>query len=318
MVCDWKAIEQEVKTLTTIVADTGDFGLIEKFKPQDCTTNPTSQIPAYKPLVEEAIAFASKYTDEKERIEWLMDRLAVNFGLEILKIVPGRVSTEVDAQLSFDTDAMINRSRRLIKMYEDAGISRERILIKLASTWEGCQACKVLEAEGIHCNMTLIFSLTQAVAAAEAGATLISPFVGRILDWFVKSTGKQVEKPEEDPGVVSVHTIYNYFKKFGYKTVVMGASFRNIYEIIELAGCDLLTVSPALLEKLGSENIEIQRKLSPEIAATKDIERIPCDEKSFRWMLNEDEMATTKLSEGIRLFTKDTRALINQLKPLLK
>ena len=261
-----------------------------------------AKLPAYRHLVDDAIEFSkNKTTEPLERINWLLDKLAVNIGCELLKLIPGRVSTEVDARLSFNAPAMIERSRRLIQLYEEKGISRERVLIKLATTWEGCLACKTLESEGIHCNMTLIFSLPQAVAAAEAGATLISPFVGRILDWHLAATGKSSIPPTEDPGVLSVHTIYNYFKKYGYSTVVMGASFRNIGEIIELAGCDLLTVSHKLLAQLTAGTDTVTRKLSPEEAKKMDIPRIPTDESSFRWLLNEDRMATEKLSDGMYL-----------------
>lgn len=315
---------EQLRSFTTIVADTGDFSLIEKFRPQDCTTNPSlllraAKIPAFKPLVEDAIHFSKeKSNNPSERMDWLLDKLAVNIGLEILKLIPGRVSTEVDASLSFNAQAMIDRARRLINLYEDAKIPRDRVLIKLATTWEGCVACKQLEYEGIHCNMTLIFSLCQAVAAAEAGATLISPFVGRILDWHLKATGKPTIPFPEDPGVLSVQTIYNYFKEHGYKTVVMGASFRNAGEVRELAGCDLLTVSPQLLEKLAEEKEPVTLKLSPELAKGKSVPTIATDEISFRWQLNEDAMATEKLSEGIRMFWKDTLALIEFVKGMMK
>lgn len=258
------------------------------------------KLPEYKHLVEDAVKFASKETNNaEERMNLLLDKLAVNFGCEILKIIPGRVSTEVDARVSFNKDLLIERARRIIKLYEEQGISRERVLIKLASNWEGCEACKVLEREGIHCNMTLIFCLPQAVAAAEAGATLISPFVGRILDWTLKTKGLKSLPAVEDPGVHSVQTIYNYFKKYGYKTSVMGASFRNTGEIIELCGCDLLTVSPQLLDELTSMKIEVKEKLNAEKAKEMEIEKIELNEASFRWMLNEDQMATEKLSEGL-------------------
>ena len=253
--------------------------------------------------MDDAIEFGKTKSDNPdERMLWILDKLAVNVGCEILKIIPGRVSTEVDVRLSFDAKAMIERSRRLIQLYRDAGIPSERVLIKLASTWEGCLACRELEKEGIHCNMTLIFSLVQAVAAAEANATLISPFVGRILDWYKKATGRESYPPSEDPGVRSVHTIYNYFKKFGYKTIVMGASFRNVGEVEELAGCDFLTVSPKLLQQMSSETTDVPQKLSVEAAKAMDISRIPTDEISFRWQLNEDQMATEKLSDGLSVF----------------
>jgi len=256
----------QLKKFTLVVADTGDFNSIQKYKPQDSTTNPSlilaaSQLPAYKHLVDEAIAYGKAHgKDTHHKVEIALDKLAVNFGIEILKLVPGRVSTEVDARLSFDTEANIKKARELIALYKEAGIDKERILIKIASTWEGIQAAKQLEKEGIHCNLTLLFSLVQAAACAEAGITLISPFVGRITD-FYKQKENKTYAPQEDPGVLSVQRIYNYFKKFGYKTVVMGASFRTKEQVIELAGCDLLTVSPALLEELAQSQIPVVRKL---------------------------------------------------------
>lgn len=301
----------QLKQFTKVVADTGDFESIISYKPIDSTTNPSliyaaSQLPQYGHLVDDAIAFAKqKSTARDERIGIALDKLAVNFGLEILKLVPGRVSTEVDARLSFDTEATIAKARDLIAMYAETGIDRERILIKIASTWEGIEAAKTLEKEGIHCNLTLLFSIAQAIACAEAEVTLISPFVGRILDWHKKNSGADGFAGANDPGVISVTNIYNYYKKFGYKTVVMGASFRNIGEITELAGCDLLTISPALLNELEKTEGSLTQKLNVESARLSSIEKIDMGEKEFRWMMNEDAMATEKLAEGIRNFTKD-------------
>jgi transaldolase len=314
---------EQLKKFTTVVADTGDFASMMAYKPVDATTNPSlifsaSQDPKYQYLVEDAISYAKALTSEKEeQLKKALDKLAVNFGIKILEIVPGRVSTEVDARLSFDVKGTIAKARELISLYESAGISRERILIKIASTWEGIRAAEVLEKEGIHCNLTLLFSLTQAVACAQAGVTLISPFVGRILDWHKKDRGIADIPPEEDPGVKSVTAIYNYFKKFGYATQVMGASFRNMGEIIQLAGCDLLTISPALLKELEQTEGVLERKLDPEKAKNADIQTLKIDEINFRWMLNEDAMATEKLAEGIRNFTKDLLKLENKLAALL-
>jgi transaldolase len=314
---------EQLKKFTTVVADTGDFASMMTYKPVDATTNPSlifsaSQDPKYQYLVEDAISYAKALTSEKEeQLKKALDKLAVNFGIKILEIVPGRVSTEVDARLSFDVKGTIAKARELISLYESAGISRERILIKIASTWEGIRAAEVLEKEGIHCNLTLLFSLTQAVACAEAGVTLISPFVGRILDWHKKDRGIADIPPEEDPGVKSVTAIYNYFKKFGYATQVMGASFRNMGEIIQLAGCDLLTISPALLKELEQTEGVLERKLDPEKAKNADIQTLKIDEINFRWMMNEDAMATEKLAEGIRNFTKDLLKLENKLAALL-
>lgn len=308
---------EQLRAMTTIVADTGDIEAIEKYSPTDATTNPSlilqaADKPQYSHLIEEAVKFAKmKGTSDKEQRTLLMDKLFVNFGVEILKIIPGRVSTEVDARLSFDVEGSIEMARTLIKLYENEGISKERILIKLASTWEGAQAARILEKEGIHCNMTLLFSLAQAIECAEAGATLISPFVGRILDWHKKAEGVEGYPADEDPGVKSVTQIYNYFKKFNYKTVVMGASFRNKEEVLELAGCDLLTISPKLLEEIKNEEGELQRKLHPEDAKTAAIDKIAMNEHVFRWMLNESAMATEKLAEGIRKFAADAVTLEN-------
>jgi len=302
----------QLKKYTLVVADTGDFNSIQKYKPQDSTTNPSlilaaSQIPAYKHLVDEAIAYGKAHgKDTHHKVEIALDKLAVNFGIEILKLVPGRVSTEVDARLSFDTEANIKKARELIALYKEAGIDKERILIKIASTWEGIQAAKQLEKEGIHCNLTLLFSLVQAAACAEAGITLISPFVGRITD-FYKQKENKTYAPQEDPGVLSVQRIYNYFKKFGYKTVVMGASFRTKEQVIELAGCDLLTVSPTILEELAQAQVPVTRKLDPSNVV--DVPKVDVSEKNFRWLLNEDEMAENKLSDGIRRFAADLKKL---------
>ena len=300
---------ESLRSMTTVVSDTGDMESIKRFKPTDATTNPTlilkaSQLPAYAHLVDEAVSWGAKRGAAAHAVT---DRLAVNFGAELTKIVPGRVSTEVDADLSFDTAGSIAKAKALIADYESRGVGREHILIKLASTWEGAQAAAVLQREGIDCNMTLIFSLTQAIACANAKAFLISPFVGRILDWHVKAGGGPYTA-DTDPGVVSVHTIYAYYKSYGIGTVVMGASFRNVGEIEALAGCDRLTISPQLLEELDKEEGPLVRRLDPK-APGKAPERIELDEKRFRWMLNEDAMATEKLSEGIRGFAKDLRSL---------
>lgn len=295
---------EQLKQFTTVVADTGDFQAMSAFRPQDATTNPSLilkavQKPEYQPILQAVVK-----AHQGESIARIIDHLLIAFGLEILKIIPGRVSTETDARLSFDTAGTIAKGRELIALYEAAGISRERILIKIASTWEGIQAAKVLEAEGIRCNMTLLFSLTQAIACAEVGAQLISPFVGRIYDWFKKANNTDYSGAD-DPGVQSVQRIYTYYKKFGYRTEVMGASFRNTSQIIELAGCDLLTISPELLQKLSDSKAPITQKLSPQLAAATTLEKITLDEKAFRFMLNEDAMATEKLAEGIRLFCAD-------------
>jgi len=310
---------EQLKAMTVVVADTGEFDLVEQYTPEDATTNPSlilkaSQQPQYSELTDQAIAWARQQS-EGAFLDNTIERLSVSFGCELLKLIPGKVSTEVDARLSFDTEATVVRARRLIKLYEAEGISRERILIKIASTWEGIRAGEILEREGIHCNLTLLFSFPQAVACAEAHITLISPFVGRILDWHKKSTGKESYPAHEDPGVISVQTIYNYFKKFNYQTIVMGASFRNQGEIEEMAGCDRLTISPALLESLQNDTAELDLKLSPEIARDLPIEKISLNENQFRWLLNEDAMATEKLAEGIRLFSRDLEKLelaINQ------
>jgi transaldolase len=296
----------QLKQYTTVVADTGDFQSIKAYAPQDATTNPSLilkavQKPEYRPLLEKTIAdFPTASTEE------IVDRLLIAFGTEILKFVPGRVSTEIDAALSFDTAATVAKGRELIALYEAAGIQRSRVLIKIASTWEGIRAAEILEKDGIRCNLTLLFSLCQAVACAEAGVQLISPFVGRIYDWYKKSTGTDYTGAD-DPGVQSVKRIYQYYRKFGYKTEVMGASFRNTSQILELAGCDLLTISPDLLQKLADTEGTVERKLVAD--ANADIQKIALDEKTFRFMLNEDAMATEKLAEGIRAFCADSGKL---------
>jgi transaldolase len=311
---------EQLKQFTRVVADTGDFESINQYKPIDATTNPSlifasAQDPKYRHLMEEAIQFAKIASGEKNlRLGLCLDRLSVNFGLEILKIVPGRVSTEVDARLSFDTKATITKARHLIAMYEAAGIDRKRILIKVAATWEGIKAAEVIEKEGIHTNLTLLFSKAQAIACAESGITLISPFVGRIMDWYKASRKVDYIDPKEDPGVVSVTEIYNYYKKFGYNTEVMGASFRNTGEIIELAGCDLLTIAPSLLSELEKSELPLTLKLDASNATAMPIEKISMDEKTFRWMMNEDAMATEKLAEGIRKFAADLVKLEEMIK----
>lgn len=304
---------EQLREMTVVVADTGDIQAIETFKPRDATTNPSlitaaAQMPQYQQIVDDTVKAAraslGKNATPQQVISLAFDRLAVSFGLKILEIIPGRVSTEVDARLSFDVDATIAKGRDLIAQYEAHNISRERVLIKIAATWEGIQAAAVLEKEGIHCNLTLLFGIHQAIACAENGITLISPFVGRILDWYKKDTGRDSYPSDEDPGVISVTEVYNYYKKFGYKTEVMGASFRNIGEITELAGCDLLTIAPSLLAELQSTEAELPRKLNPETAATKSIEKISIDKATFDRMHTENRMANEKLAEGIHGFTK--------------
>ena len=303
----------QLKAVTVVVADTGDIDAIQKFTPRDSTTNPSlitaaAQMPQYQSIVDDTLkgAIETLGDDAKESdvVTLAFDRLAVSFGLKILETIPGRVSTEVDARLSFDTDATIAKGREIIAQYEAAGISKDRILIKIAATWEGIQAAAVLEKEGIHCNLTLLFGLHQAIACAENNITLISPFVGRILDWYKNDTGRDSYEPAEDPGVVSVTAIYNYYKKFGYKTEVMGASFRNIGEITELAGNDLLTISPALLADLQATEGDLPRKLDPEKSKAMDIEKIDMDKATFEKMHAENPMATDKLAEGIQGFEK--------------
>ncbi|MDQ3623468.1 MAG: transaldolase [Verrucomicrobiota bacterium] len=300
----------QLKQITKVVADTGDFETMREFKPQDATTNPSlilqaAQKPEYQELVEKAVADnknsglggAALHDD-------IIDHVLINFGLEILQIVPGRVSTETDARLSFDTEGSLAKAHELIALYEQNGIPRERILIKIASTWEGIRAAEILEKEGIHCNLTLLFSLPQAVACAEANVQLVSPFVGRILDWY-KAANKRDYAPAEDPGVQSVTEIFHYYKKFGYRTEVMGASFRNKGEIVELAGCDLLTISPQLLGELAASDEPVEKKLDAQAAKKLDLQRLHLDEKTFRLLLNEDAMATEKTAQGIRNFSAD-------------
>ncbi len=305
----------QLKQYTTVVADTGDFHAMEVFQPHDATTNPSLilkavQKPEYRPLLEETVR-----THAGQEVGAIIDELLVAFGRKILAIIPGRVSTETDARLSFDTDGTIAKAHHLIALYEAAGVRRERVLIKIASTWEGIRAAEALEKEGIRCNMTLLFSLPQAIACAEAGAQLISPFVGRIYDWYKKASGID-HVGAGDPGVQSVQRIYSYYKKFGYATEVMGASFRNTSQILELAGCDLLTISPELLQKLAETEGTVERKLSPDQASATELRKISLDEKAFRLALNEDAMATEKLAEGIRLFCADAvklEKLVEQL-----
>ncbi len=308
---------EQLKTMTVVVADTGDMNSMKKFTPRDATTNPSlitaaAQMPEYASLVDDALLFAKREAGSGGKkdaiVKRAIDRLSVEFGLRILKIVPGRVSTEVDARLSFDTQATIDKAHLLILQYEAAGATRDRILIKIASTWEGIRAAEQLEKEGIHCNLTLLFGMHQAIACAEAKVTLISPFVGRILDWYKKHENRDYT-PQEDPGVVSVTAIYNYYKKFGHKTEVMGASFRNVGEIQELAGCDLLTISPQLLAELEAKTGTLTRKLDPEKIKSMSIEKIPMDEKIFRAMHEKDSMAKDKLAEGIEGFSKALVAL---------
>jgi transaldolase len=300
----------QLKKFTVVVADSGDFATIKQYAPRDATTNPSlilkaAQMDGYKSLVDKAIVDNKKSNVGGDAlVHQILDDLLVLFGVEILKILPGRVSTETDADFSFNTEALVAKAHRFIELYKQHGIGRERILIKIASTWEGIRAAEILQREGINCNMTLLFSLPQAVACAEAKAKLISPFVGRIMDWY-KAKEKKDFAPAEDPGVLSVKEIYAYYKKFGYSTEIMGASFRNVGEILELAGCDLLTISPQLLGELQKSTAPVERKLSPEIASESKIEKLTLDEKKFRWLLNENAMATEKTAEGIRLFNAD-------------
>jgi transaldolase len=312
----------QLKTFTNFVADSGYFATIKQFAPQDATTNPSlifkaAQMPEYQFLVDKAIADNKAKFTGAELLANVIDDLLVLFGTEILKIVPGRVSTETDANFSFDTDALVAKGRKFIELYKSQGIGRERVLIKIASTWEGIRAAEILQREGINCNLTLLFSLAQAVACAEAKVRLISPFVGRIMDWY-KAKEKKEFAPAEDPGVISVKEIYSYYKKFGHTTQVMGASFRNVGEIQELAGCDLLTISPQLLGELQKSTAPLTRKLSPELAKDSKIEKLPLDEKKFRWLFNENAMATEKTSEGIRLFNADAQKLAQLVAAKLK
>ncbi|CAA9892971.1 transaldolase B [Candidatus Methylobacter favarea] len=313
-----KNLLEQLREMTVVVSDTGDIQAIETFKPQDATTNPSlittaAQMPQYQGIVDDTLKSARATLGDDapaaQVASLAFDRLAVSFGLKILEIIPGRVSTEVDARLSYDTEASIAKGRELIAQYEAQGVSRERVLIKVASTWEGIQAAAILEKEGIHCNLTLLFGLHQAIACAESGVTLISPFVGRILDWYKKDTGRDSYPAAEDPGVLSVTEIYNYYKKFGYKTEIMGASFRNIGEIMELAGCDLLTIAPSLLAELQSSEGDLPRKLDPKKAADAPIEKIVMDKATFDRMHKENRMATDKLAEGIAGFEKSLESL---------
>lgn len=309
----------QLKTMTTVVVDTGDIESIKKYSPTDATTNPSliyaaMQNADYKPIMDNAYRYSQKAKSPAEQMTLLMDKLFVLVGAEILKIVPGRVSTEVDARLSFDTEGSIKKAKSLIALYEELGVDRNRILIKLASTWEGGLAAKELENMGIHCNMTLMFSLVQAVHCANAKATLISPFVGRILDWYKQAEGVSSYAPADDPGVASVSKIYCYYKKHGVKTQIMGASFRNKEEILELAGCDLLTISPKFLQELQESEEKIVKKLDPSQSKSMDIPELKLDEKTFRLLLNNDAMATEKLSEGIRNFAKDAGKLEEMLR----
>jgi transaldolase len=309
----------QLKEMTVVVADTGDIDSIRQYQPEDATTNPSlifaaAQMEQYSHLVDEAVNFGtqSKSTGQ-ELLDTILDRLAINFGKEILKIVPGRISTEVDARLSFDKENTIQRARKLIEMYGQAGIERNRILIKIASTWEGIKAAEILEQEGINCNLTLLFGFSQAVACAEAKVFLISPFVGRILDWYKKNEGKEFPA-EEDPGVLSVTNIYRYYKKFAYQTIIMGASFRNKGEIEQLAGCDRLTIGPNFLDELSKDHTPLSQKLYSDMSQNDKIDKLHLDEKTFRFMLNEDPMATEKLAEGIRNFSNDLIKLENFIK----
>ena len=311
----------QLKAMTTVVADTGDIEAIAKFQPQDATTNPSlllkaASLPNYQQLLTVAVEWAkTQSSNAEQQVVDAADKLSVLIGLEILKIVPGRISTEVDARLSFDTQASITKAHKLIAMYNEAGISNDRILIKIASTWEGIKAAEQLEREGINCNLTLLFSFAQAQACAEAGIYLISPFVGRILDWYKKDTGRNDYTASEDPGVVSVTSIYNYYKAKGHNTVVMGASFRNIGEILELAGCDRLTISPNLMDELANSTETVEQKLFSDPAPL--AKEAPLSEAQFRWEMNEDAMATEKLAEGIRNFTIDQVKLEQQLQAML-
>jgi transaldolase len=309
----------QLKKMTVVVADTGDIDSIRQYQPEDATTNPSllfkaAQMTQYSHLVDDAINLGkTSGKNGQDLLDTILDQLAVNFGKEILEIVPGRISTEVDARLSFDREGTIERARKLIDLYEQAGIERNRILIKIASTWEGIRAAEILEQEQINCNLTLLFGFSQAVACAEAGVFLISPFVGRILDWYKKNEGGDYSA-ETDPGVLSVTRIYRYYKKFGYKTVIMGASFRNTGEIEQLAGCDRLTIGPNFLEDLSNDQAPLSRKLYPDMSQQDDLERLQLDEKTFRLLLNDDAMATDKLAEGIRNFSADLIKLENFIK----
>merc|ERR1711865_1002489 len=322
--CNMASSLDQLKKLTVIVADTGDVDSIQAHQPQDATTNPSlilaaSKMEKYSAVFEDAVKYglSKKSKDDPTVVQTICDKLSVNFGAEILKVVPGRVPTEVDARLSFDYEGSLAKAHELIAMYEEVGISKDRILIKLGSTWEGIKAAEALEKEGIHCNLTLLFSFAQAVACAEAKVTLISPFVGRIMDWFKKSSGKDGYESHEDPGVLSVHKIYKYYKKYGYKTTVMGASFRNKEEILELAGVDSLTVAPKLPAELAAMSDDVAPTLTKDSGADLDVEQMHLDEAVFRMMHNEDAMATEKLAEGIRGFAKDQRTLEEKVKSMV-
>jgi transaldolase len=314
------SILDQLKEMTVIVADTGDIDSIKKHRPRDATTNPSllfaaAQMPEYKHLVDDALDNCRMdVCDPSQNMRPCLEKLAVNFAREILAIVPGRVSVEVDASLSFDTDQTVETARRIIGMFEDDGVDRSRILIKIASTWEGIKAAGILQQEDINCNLTLLFSMAQAIACAEAKVKLISPFVGRILDWHKADRGVESIPAEEDPGVLSVKQIYNYYKRFGYATEVMGASFRNVGEIKELAGCDLLTISPKLLQELSEAEGELPRRLDASHSGSMELEQLHLDEAAFRWMLNEDAMATEKLAEGIRKFNADLNLLADYIR----
>lgn len=315
---------EQLKKHTVVVADTGDFDAIAQYTPQDATTNPSLilsvvQMPQYSSIVQECVEYGKSLGGSMdEQVVNVTDKLFVAFGTKILGIVPGRVSTEVDARLSFDVEGMVTKAHKLIKLYEEAGISRERVLIKLSTTWEGVQAAKILEAEGIHCNMTLLFSFAQAVACGEAGVTLISPFVGRIFDWFVAHGDKKTFTEDDDPGVISVRRIYNYYKRHGYKTIVMGASFRNTKQISGLLGCDYLTISPKLLNELKNDTRSLEVKLNKESAPQLGDDFISLNEKDYRYAHNEDAMAVEKLAEGIRKFAVDQVKLETQIKAMLE
>lgn len=308
-------ILEQLRKFSKIVADSGDFESIRRFKTLESTTNPSlilaaAQDQKYAHLIDEALAYARRrITDRPKQISLAVEKLFINFGLEILKIVPGRVSTEVDARMSFDNEGTVKKAREVIAMYKEAGVDRERVLVKIASTWEGIKAAETLTKEGIHCNMTLMFSIAQAIACAEAKVQLVSPFVGRILDWHAKNNPDQKYTPEAEPGVLLTKDIYNYYKKYGYKTEIMASSFRNTGEILALAGCDLMTISPALLNELERTEGNLERKLSPEKSNETDIKKTDMDQKKFRWLMNEDIMAQEKLAEGIKKFNEDIAKL---------
>ncbi|WP_295881344.1 transaldolase [uncultured Thiohalocapsa sp.] len=303
---------EALRDITPVVADTGDIASIESYRPVDATTNPSlllkaARLPQYQPLVDEAVDYGKRRSDNRaEQSRLMMDKLAVSVGVRILDLVPGRVSTEVDARLSFDTEATITRARQIMGLYDAVGIDKDRILIKIAATWEGIRAAELLEREGIHCNLTLMFGFSQAVACGEAGVTLISPFVGRIFDWYKAKDGVNGYAPDDDPGVRSVRRIYDYYKRHGYETTVMGASFRNTDQILALAGCDLLTIAPSLMDELAEAKGEVPRRLDPQDAAEQGETRVSFNESGFRWELNDDAMATEKLAEGIRNFAADS------------